>query len=330
MDLKEKIHSNDLVIPLMGLPGIKMTKSTLKENLFDEHMQFKSLSMLVDSFEPDGIFAFMDLTVELDALGLKVRYPENDNPSVIEHPIKTIGDFENLRKNWNGLSGRMLMFIDLMKKMANYFPIINGAYVIGPFSMAGELMGVNNIALEVVLNPGLVKTILGFCTDIIKEYTLGLFEAGADTVAILEPTAVILSPAHYKEFSLKPVKKLTESIKQDIILHICGDTTHLIEDMNDSGAFALSLDSDVSLKEVKNHISDDIAIIGNLDPTNIFLQGSKYTVRKATNILKKEMKDRSNFIISSGCDLPLETPLENIEVFMETSRIKEIESDVNS
>lgn len=322
MKLKQKIIENNLVIPLLGAPGVKLTKTTLKENLFDEQLQFKTLFLLLERFEPDGIFTFMDLTVELEALGLPVKFPENDNPSIVEHPIKTIDDLKNLQKRWNGLSGRMITFVELMKKMAASFPIINGGYVIGPFTMAGELMGVNNIAIEVMINPDLVKKVLEFCNDVIEKYTLALFEAGADTVAVLEPTAVILSPEQYKEFSLKPFKKLTNNINKPLILHICGNTTHLIEQMIESGAVGLSLDSDVDFKELKKQVPEDITLIGNLNPTKVFLQGSINKVKEATISLKKEMKDRKNFIISTGCDLPIDTPLENIDTFMKTARAK--------
>lgn len=322
MKLKQKIIENNLVIPLLGAPGVKLTKTTLKENLFDEQLQFKTLFLLLERFEPDGIFTFMDLTVELEALGLPVKFPENDNPSIVEHPIKTIDDLKNLQKRWNGLSGRMITFVELMKKMAASFPIINGGYVIGPFTMAGELIGVNNIAIEVMINPDLVKKVLEFCSDVIEKYTLALFEAGADTVAVLEPTAVILSPEQYKEFSLKPFKKLTNNINKPLILHICGNTTHLIEQMIESGAIGLSLDSDVDFKELKKQVPEDITLIGNLNPTKVFLQGSINKVKEATISLKKEMKDRKNFIISTGCDLPIDTPLENIDTFMKTARAK--------
>ncbi|HLV09060.1 MAG TPA: uroporphyrinogen decarboxylase family protein [Halanaerobiales bacterium] len=320
MTLKQKMLDNRLVIPLMGAPGIKLSKTTLKENLLDDKVQFRTLSLLMERFEPDGIFTFMDLTVELDALGLKVKYPDNDNPSILEHPLNDIEDLENIEKAWKGPSGRMIKFIRLMGKMSAEIPIINGGYVIGPFSMAGELMGVNDIAISVITDPDLVKKVLEFSNKVIAEYISALFDAGADTVAVLEPSAVILSPEHYREFSLLPFKRLAETIAQPLILHICGNTTHLIEQMVESGAAGLSLDSDVSFGGIKSQVPEEITLIGNLSPAEVFLQGNVEEVREAALSLKKEMTGRKNFIISSGCDLPVDTPLENIEVFMKTAR----------
>jgi len=56
-----------LVIPLLGAPGIKLTGTTLKQNLIDPSIQFKTLYKILERFNPDGIFPFMDLTVEAEA-----------------------------------------------------------------------------------------------------------------------------------------------------------------------------------------------------------------------------------------------------------------------
>jgi len=43
-------------------------------------------------------------------------------------------------------------------------------------------------------------------------------------------------------------------------------------------------------------------------------------VTEATRSLKESMKDTDNFILSSGCDIPLNTFLEKIEAFMKAAR----------
>ncbi len=60
----------------------------------------------------------------------------------------------------------------------------------------------------------------------------------------------------------------------------------------------------------------EIALMGNLNPVKIFLQSTPNEVTEATRSLKESMKDTDNFILSSGCDIPLNTLLEKIEAFM--------------
>uniref|UniRef100_A0A7C3RHJ0 Methylcobamide--CoM methyltransferase n=1 Tax=Dictyoglomus thermophilum TaxID=14 RepID=A0A7C3RHJ0_DICTH len=309
-----------LIIPLLGAPGIKLTNTTLKENLINPEIQFKTLDMILSEFQPDGIFTFMDLTVEVEALGLKINFPENENPSVLDHPVKDREVLQDIKRRWKGISGRMITFIRVAEKMAQNFKVIKGGYVIGPFTLTGELMGVNDLGINVIDDPDFVKELLEFSVNVIKEYAKAFFDAGVDVVAVLEPTAVILSPAYFREFSLPYFKYLVSELKRPLIYHICGNTSHLIEDMGKSDAYGLSLDSLVDLKWVAEKIPSHMYIIGNLDPVKVFLQGKKEDIEKKTIELLNKMRDVKNFILSSGCDIPVGTPLENIKVFMETAK----------
>jgi len=309
-----------LVIPLLGAPGVQLSNTTLRENLTDEAIQLKTIKLLIENFQPDGIFPFMDLTVEAEALGLEINFPEDENPSVRSHSIKIEEDLENLKAFYKGISGRMPIFIDVVENLARNFSIIKGAYTIGPFTLAGELMGVDELMINVMLNPGLAHKFLEFATFIIKDYAYALLNAGADTIAILEPTAVMLSPRQFGEFSGRYFSYLVDELNAPLILHICGNTTHLLKKMSNIGAVGLSLDSLVNLKEASKVVSSNVVLIGNLDPVRVFLQAKPQEVAEATRNLVEEMNGIKNFILSSGCDLPIGTPLENIEAFMSEGR----------
>jgi uroporphyrinogen decarboxylase len=309
-----------LVIPLLGAPGVQLSDTTLRENLTDWEVQFNTIRLMVEKFQPDGIFPFMDLTVEAEALGLEIYFPEFENPSVKNHCVKTEVDLKAIRSRYKGLSGRMPVFIKVVENIAKNFHIIKGASAIGPFTLAGELMGVSELCTNVILNPELVHNFIEFSTLVIKDYVKALLDAGAETVAILEPSAVMLSPAQFEEFSGRYFSFLAEDLKAPLILHICGNSTHLLKRMSNTGAVGLSLDSPVNLREASKIAPDNVALIGNLDPVGIFLQSTPEEVAKATMNLLGEMEGINNFILSSGCDLPLRTPSENIEAFMKAAR----------
>ena len=84
------------VAPLMGLPGIQLTNSTIKQNLEDADIQFETVKKLKERFEPDIVFPVIDLSVEAEALGLKIKKPDNESYSVREHPISSIGHLKQL------------------------------------------------------------------------------------------------------------------------------------------------------------------------------------------------------------------------------------------
>ncbi len=291
---------NPKVIPLIGITGVKLSNTSIKDNLTNSDIQFDTINRVYEKYKPDGIFTFMDLTVEAETLGLQIKFRENDSPSVLEHAVKNSSQLLEMKNNYKGISGRMNIFIETVKQMSEKLDTKIGAYVIGPFTLSGEINGVNDLLVNTITNPDFVNELVDFSTEVIQNYVYNLFEAGADTVCILEPTAMMLSPEMYEEFSLKAFQTILQYVNyQPLILHICGDTTHLVEKMSQSGASALSLDSIVDLEHIIEQIPPDMELIGNLDPVNIFLNGDIKSVSEATQNLKHKMKKYPNFILSS-------------------------------
>ncbi|MFO7887580.1 MAG: uroporphyrinogen decarboxylase family protein [Eubacteriales bacterium] len=309
--------------PLLGAPGTKLTSTTLKENLLNSDIQFDSLSKLYEKFEPDIMLPFMELTVEADTLGMGINFPENDNPAVKEHKVSSLEDFESVVRNYNGISKRMKVFVDVINKMSKNLPssVNNLAYVIGPLTLVGELMGVEKVCMATVMDPDFVKKQLDFSIKVISDYSNALIDAGADGIVVLEPTAMLLSPPSYAEFSLNPFKELLDKANsKNLILHICGNTKHLVDGMCETGTTGLSLDAPMDFEELKKQVPGNIALIGNVDPVNVMLTGTPEKVESETKNLISKMSDVDNFILSTGCDLPMETPMENIEAFMKIAK----------
>jgi uroporphyrinogen decarboxylase len=154
-------------------------------------------------------------------------------------------------------------------------------------------------------------------------YARALVKAGAALVAVLEPTAVILSPRSFTHLVLPRLHRLFEAIKSAgafPVLHICGKSTHLLSAMTQTGAHGLSLDSVVSFPDIATQVPPEIALIGNLAPVDVIMQGSQQDVINATRRLLDAMEPYPNFILSSGCDLPLETPLDNIRSLVQVAK----------
>lgn len=76
------------------------------------------------------------------------------------------------------------------------------------------------------------------------------------------------------------------------------------------------------MKEVLAECLKDILVMGNLDPVGIFKYSTPdKVVALQTKKLLSETVGYAYFIISSGCDVPLNIPFENIEAFFRSPRI---------
>jgi uroporphyrinogen decarboxylase len=86
-----------------------------------------------------------------------------------------------------------------------------------------------------------------------------------------------------------------------------------------TGADALSLDSAVDFADVKKVTSERTTIIGNID-TSLMLTGSVNQIADASRICIEGAHNGGGFILSSGCDLPIETPIENVQMLVNTAK----------
>ena len=313
--------SHRLVAPLMGYPGAKLTRSSLRQNGFNAELHYRSIHKLVEAFQPDLIFFMMDLSLESGALGLQIRYPRDESPSVEFHPVRQVKDLDRFRVLDPLWDARIRSYIETMQMMRKNIPNCpKGGYVTGPFTLAGLLLGASEIAIATIENPDLVFAALALAEEIISRYALELIRAGTDVIAILEPTATFLSPKSFNTFSGAYINRIAGKLETDIILHICGNTTRLVPAMCETDVQGLSLDTPVNMLNTIKQMPSNMALIGNIDPVRVMVNGSPDDVKVAVRELSMEMQPYPNFILSTGCDLPLETPLENITAFMEAGR----------
>ncbi|MEA4883685.1 MAG: uroporphyrinogen decarboxylase family protein [Clostridia bacterium] len=324
MRLIDLVRSSErrLVVPLLGYPGARLTGSSLKQNEFNPGLHARTVARAAERFSPDAIFFMMDLSLEAGALGLPVRYPPFESPTVEEHPVTQVTDLALLNALDPMDDARIAAYVKTMELMSRSISIPKAGYITGPFTLAGLLMGASELAVATITDPELVHGTVRFCQNLCIRYARALADAGADMVAILEPTATFLSPRSFHEFCGTYVKELIASpgMADIMVLHICGDTTHLLREMCSTGAQGLSLDSPVDFPAAARVVDPEVVLIGNVDPVGVMVQQDPENVARAVRALLDSMAERDNFILSTGCDLPYETPHENIDAFMMEGR----------
>jgi len=309
---------NRIAIPIMTHPGIELIGKTVCEAVSSGQVHFDAIKALDEKYPSAACTVIMDLTVEAEAFGATVSFPEDEIPNVTGRLLEDYDSVENLQVP--GLdSGRVPEYLLANKLTAESVtdkPVLGGC--IGPFSLAGRLYDMSEFMIACYCEPETANLLLEKCTQFIKEYCLELKKQGVHGVVIAEPAAGLLSNDGCSEFSSEYIKSIVEAVQDDdfiVVLHNCGNTGHCTEAMVETGAAAYHFGNKMDMEDALKGCPPSVLVMGNLDPVTVFMSATAEEVKAATLELLTKTSAYPNFVLSSGCDVPPHTPHANIEAF---------------
>ena len=88
-----------------------------------------------------------------------------------------------------------------------------------------------------------------------------------------------------------------------------------------TGAKMFHFGDKADMWQLLNTLPKDVIVMGNISPSAVFMCDSTYKMAHDTQTLLRQCLGFDNFMISSGCDIPADTPLENIDKFFEVIRL---------
>jgi [methyl-Co(III) methylamine-specific corrinoid protein]:coenzyme M methyltransferase len=262
-----------------------------------------------------------DITAEAELFGCGIKAGDlKQQPSVIKHVVKNMEDLEKL-KGYSLKEGRVGLILEAVKilseKYGKELPIIGS--MIGPFSLAQHINGDAWFG-NLFTGEELVPALLDFCADFNVAYAKAMVENGADTIAIIDPTASyeLIGGEFYEKYALPYQKKIVDAMKElDVgtVLHICGNTTNGLSIMDKTGVNGISVDQRVDIKTAKGNVENAI-IIGNLDPVAVLWNGAVEDVEETS----KKVLDAGVDILSPGCGIVSMTPSVNLQKMVECAK----------
>ncbi len=282
----------------------------------------------VERFGSDSVRVFTDLFTWPEAMGAKVVIPEDDTADLVEPAIHDIKDIAKLKPADPYKDGRLPVHVEAMKwlkELSKDTMAGVGAGVSGPFTLAFSLIGFDEMLRMVHKNPEAVHKLCELSLETSTNYADAAIDIGCGP-AISEPmsSCTVVSPKIFKEFSLPYMKRLCDHIHDrgvKPVVHICGQTDKIWEDIANLGIGGWSIDNVASIEDCKNLVGDKCKIMGNVDPAAVMYMGTPLDVRIGTlESLKAGWDNKCGFMVMSGCSLPIETPFENIDAMMDTMR----------
>lgn len=308
--------ANVPVMPIMTHPGIELINKKVIDAVKNGDVHYQAVMALRKRF-PLSVASttIMDLSVEAEAFGADIVFDDNEVPTVNGRLLTSAADVEALQIPTLDAK-RVPEYLKANRLAAAELdvPLFGGC--IGPFSLAGRLYDMTELMMAMYIEPDTANLLLDKCTQFILEYCKQIKASGSAGVVMAEPAAGLLSNDDCFTYSSLFVKRIIDELQDDnfvVMLHNCGNTGQCTKAMIDTGAAALHFGNKIDMAQVLAEVPSDIVVSGNIDPVEVMKFGTPQQVADAAKSLLALAEKHNNFILSTGCDVPPETPFENIE-----------------
>lgn len=302
-------------VPFSGVHAGKLKGYDAIEVLTNGEKLLQSVLAVNKLYNPDGQPIIFDLQVEAEILGCELSWVKNSPPMVKSHPLAEEAKVPCDCTLPTEADGRLPMILDVMRKAKL---VIGGTIALyglicGPFTLASHLRG-TDIFMDMYEDPDYVHALLEYCYKVCKKMADMYIAAGMDIIGYVDPLVSQISSDHFEEFLSIPYTRLFSYLRDRNTFSsffVCGDASRNLEAMSKTKPDNISIDENINIQEAKK-ITDsyDVVIGGNIQLTVTMLHGSQQANMKAVvDII--EACGHQGIIISPGCDMPFDTPIEN-------------------
>lgn len=269
-----------------------------------------------DTFELDCLVTLIDLSVEADAWGQKILFHEDvaPSPDYTRRVVEDIEDFAKVQKVDYRASKRMMMHIDVCKKLVaakgGELPII--AFVFGPLGVLSMLRGQQDLFMDVYDDPEGVHEAARQINETLKDYCAAICETGVDAVMFdtLFASGSIMSAAMWDELEGDLMEELAQVIRDHgklVMVHNCGQRVYFDEQIKRMRPVAFSFAQPpagcADFAEAKKKYGDELLLIGCVTPASAITGTDEAWDQECRDSIDAMAKG-GGFMLATGCEYP--------------------------
>ena len=262
-----------------------------------------------------------DMGIEAEALGCQINYYSHREEGILYPTVKQplaekVVDLDIQIPSDLAGAGRIPTVTEAIRLLKEEMgdQIIIGSYILGPYLIAAQVVDVGDLAKACFKRPDLVTDAMKKTSELIISLAKIYRDAGADYITIREMGAGpdILSPRIFKSLILPHLENIFTNIDSPNVLHICGDTNSIVDQMGACRADAISVEEKNNMSESRKILGPDALIFGNIAGYNVLAVGKPDDVDRA---VKEAIAGGTN-AVWPGCDIWPDVPRENMEALM--------------
>ncbi len=259
------------------------------------------------------------------AMGTTLYYPDHGIDNVVKHILQDYDDWDKMIDPDPYNNKILTPMLEKAAKLKERFPdLMISTSVTGPISTAIALLPVEKVLRDSRKKPEKLKELIALGVDNSLRWVEAFTkEIGPAPASIADPVTCtdILSDKQFEVFSLPELKRLALGLKGITgfkpALHICGHTKGFWSYFKELEISSFSVDNCEDLAETREALGDTLTIVGNIPPVDVLRNGSiDDVINSVKDCIKKGATSPKGYILSSGCQVPIGTPKENLEAYL--------------
>jgi MtaA/CmuA family methyltransferase len=194
-------------------------------------------------------------------------------------------------------------------------------WIEGPCAESADLRGINTLMLDFYDDPDFVHQLLEFTLQMGLRFARAQVEAGVELMGVGDAAASLVGPQIYNDFIWAYEKRLVDGLHEmgcKVRLHICGNINQILEPIGRLGCDIVDLDFMVPVADARAAMGAEPVLLGNIDPVRMLRNGTPEAITAAIAQCHQEAGER--YIIGAGCEVPRNTPAENLLALTEYAR----------
>ena len=262
----------------------------------------------------------LDLCAPAEALGARLNYYDNDEWRFPQPARSLFASTKYLNsayfQNADFLHGGRLPLIyeaiRLLKQDIGNEVVIS-SIIPGPYTLLLYLLEPGGLFAEMKREPGAVQAALFHLSSFLSQLASNYRDSGADFITIHEMggSPGFIGPAKFEQFVFPALKQMISVLPKPTVISICGNTNKSMELLGQTGAEAIAVDQVNDLSASRANLKETL-LFGNLDPVRTLFNGTSSDIRTAVQFARDAGVDA----VWPGCDLVLQTAVENIREFI--------------
>ena len=193
------------------------------------------------------------------------------------------------------------------------------------------MRGMENLLLDVMVDPGFVENLLNELTAyILQTMDVLLAQFEFEAIAVSDDygaqNAMVMSPSHWRRL-IKPclnrIYSLAKKHGHHVFHHSCGNITPIIGDLLDLGLDILHpiQPEAMDIHRLKKEYGNDLTFCGGISTQGLLRTATPEQVKEEVRKLKREMGAGGGYILEPGITIQADIPPANILALIDEARM---------